>query len=155
MPASLGTRFWFSTLLKTINDFLRRLRCEVLLLGEFKTTLFFVCLKTHIKTIPDDHHWCITASTLAFHLNNRELSVLCRLARFDTSDTLTDGVKNIVSASQHAWGRSAHLHKVLTNRFPISTLSGGRPSRVEFYINIPIEHGVKSGDFIHPHGRHA
>src|SRR5260221_14512033 len=120
MSPSLGTSFWFSTPLETINDFLRCLRCEVLLLGGLKPhTLSRNSSNTHIKIIPDDHHWCITASTLALHLNNGELSVLSRLTRFDTSDMFTDGVENIVCASQHTWSRSAHLYKVLTDRFPV------------------------------------
>jgi len=119
MSTTLGTRLCLLTPLEASKDFLRRLGCEIL-----------------IKVIADNHHWCVTASTLAFHLNDSELSVLCRLTGFDVSDLFTDRVEDVVRASQHAGGRSADLHKVLTDRFPI-------------------EHGVESGNLVNAHGRHT
>jgi len=118
VPPSLWPRLWFLTFCKCIKHLFRS-----------------CCSKVLVKVIIDNHHRCITTSTLAFDFNNGELAILGRRSRFDPAQMRADRIQNIRRPTQHARRGRTHLHKVVAHRFPV-------------------EHGVKGGDFVHAHGRH-
>jgi hypothetical protein len=72
---------------------------------------------TNIEIISNAHHWCIAASTLAFHLNESKFAILGRLSRLDSTKVLLDGIEDVGRAVQHAGCCRANLDKVLADRF--------------------------------------
>lgn len=79
---------------------------------------------THIEVIINHHHGCIAASSLAFHLNNSEFSVLCRFSSLDSAEVVADGLQDISRAAKHARRSCANLDKVFTNRFSGAAVRG-------------------------------
>lgn len=89
-----------------------------------------------VKLVVDLDHGSIRASTQAFDFDDGKLVVGRRLAEPD-AQMVRDGVDNLVgtATSEHARRRRANLDEMLAYGFAV-------------------EHGVKSGDFVHSHGRH-
>ena len=71
----------------------------------------------HIKVVVHDHHWRIATSTLAFHLDHGELTVLRRFPRLNSTQVTAHGVEDIRRTTKHARRRGAHLHKIFANGF--------------------------------------
>lgn len=52
-------------------------------------------LLTHVEVVVDGHHWSITAHTLAFDLDNRELAVLGGIPHPNTAEVFRDSVQDV------------------------------------------------------------
>ena len=68
----------------------------------------------------------------------------------------THRIQDFGGTAEHAWSRSAYLHKVLADRFtryPLSHVRDRNPG-IKDGDHIPIEHGVERRDFIDPHRLH-
>jgi len=71
--------------------------------------------KTHIEIIVDDHHRRIAASALTLDLNHGKLAILRRFSGLNFAEVAAHRFQDLGGAAEHAWRRSAHLHKVLAN----------------------------------------
>ena len=71
--------------------------------------------RTHVEIVVDDHHRRIAASALTLDLNHSELAILRRFSGLNSAKVAARGFQDFGRAAEHAWRRSAHLHKVLAN----------------------------------------
>jgi hypothetical protein len=71
--------------------------------------------ETHIEIIVDDHHRRIAASALTLDLNHGELAILRRFSGLNSAKVAARRFQDFGGAAEHAWRRSAHLYKVLSN----------------------------------------
>jgi hypothetical protein len=110
-------------------------------------------LWTCIKIITNDHHWCITACSLALNLDDGELSILGRLAWLNSANMFADRGQNVCGAAQHARRCCANLDKIRANW--ISTYINVQCAfhSAEHYTQ-PVEHCVECCYFIHTHRRY-
>jgi hypothetical protein len=115
--------------------------------------------KTHIEIIVDDHHRRIAASALTLDLNHGELAILRRFSGLNPAKVAACRFQDFGGAAEHAWRRSAHLHKILANWVtknikhpPLTRQDDNAAGILSMYG--PVEHGVERRDFVHSHGLH-
>ena len=72
----------------------------------------------YIEIISNNNHWCITASSLTFHLDDCELSIFSCLAGFNTSKVFANGVQDFRGTPKLARRGGADLDEMLANGFP-------------------------------------
>lgn len=107
----------------------------------------------HVEIVVHDYHWCVATSTLAFHLDNGELSVLRRFPGLNSAQVAAHRVEDVCRTTQHAGRRGAHLHEVFANWFA-ERHSGVSDLPNDGMSDAPIEHGIESRDFVDTHRGH-
>ena len=91
---------------------------------------------------------------MTFDFDEGEFPILGSFARLDSAQVFGDGIQYVRGATEHARSRRANLDKIGSNW--LSDRERGLVLAVrEFGMQnacVPVEHGVKSRDFIHAHG---